>query len=749
MNKKNKILSILLSTMLVGTMLTGSMTVTANDDVTVKLNGAVIDFDVPAQIVNGRTMVPLRKIFEEIGASVKWDGDTKTVSARKSSKTVTMVIDSADMQISKGDTDEDGSLIYETVTLEVPSQILDGRTLVPARAVSEAFGLSVDWDEETKTVVIADDDVDDDTWKENTGTINLSDLTCTDDGVEITDNQIKITKGGDFTVTGTLDDGNITVNTEEKVKIRLSGASVTSSTNPCIYVENADKAYITVTDGTENSLTALSDSDAVYSKDNLEIKGDGILNIKSSGGHAIKASDNLTVENGVLNLTAEGDGIHVNDTFKMTGGEVNILAVGDGIDSESIVIIEDGELDITTNGTPVEATAAQTETMQNNFSRTFENKADVEFEKSSKGINAEWMMTISGGDININSASHAIHCGDEIDITGGKIYINSNYDKGISAHGNLTIDGADTVIDIIKSTEGLESKNVLTINNGTIDVVSSDDGINATGGKSGEMMGGGGNRTQNQKPQDEAAFDNAALNNQETFAKPQRNQSENGDDIAMQREKRGERTDMQMNGERPPLTENGEMPAPDFAVGENRPQGGSGMMGGNQKECLIINGGIITVIAGDDCLDSNGNLTINGGIVKATKVNGTFIGNESVIDPDGRAEISKDATVIAAVSGYGSQGNVSIPQNMISLYSETNRSVGDKISLTDENENALIEYIPNGEFNAVIIISSDIKTDENYTLTVGGESYDITVSEQNTVIGTPSNQNGFGGGRLR
>ena len=118
-------------------------------------------------------------------------------------------------------------------------------------------------------------------------------------------------------------------------------------------------------------------------------------------------------------------------------------------------------------------------------------EADVEFEKSTKGINAEWMMVISGGEININSASHAIHCQDEIEINGGEFTLSSKYDKGISAHGNLTINGEDTLINVTGSTEGIESKNVMTINDGIIKVVSTDDALNATGGNSGMMMPGG------------------------------------------------------------------------------------------------------------------------------------------------------------------------------------------------------------------------------------------------------------------
>lgn len=449
-----KILSVTLCLSLAASLLIGATSVSA-DEISVELDGNPIEFDVKPEIIDGRTMVPLRKIFEEIGASVKWDNDTQTVSARKNKKTITLSIDSADLQIDKGDTDEEGNPIYETVTLEVPAQIVSGRTLVPARAISESFGLNVDWDEDNQKVIISSNDEEDESWKENIGSINLDTLTCDGEGIEITDNQIKITQGGDFTVIGTLSDGNITISTKEKVKIRLSGAKITSSNNPCIFVEDADKAYITLSDGTENYLIAEnSDDGAIYSKENLEIKGDGSLNIESSAGHGIKASDNLNIENGVISINATSDGIHINDTFKMTGGTVNITSINDGIDCESIVNISAGTINIETNGTPIENTQTRTETAEETPRRGMweMDEADVEFEKSTKGINAEWMMVISGGEINVNSASHAIHCQDEIEITGGKFSLSSKYDKGISAHGNLTISGADTVIDVTKST---------------------------------------------------------------------------------------------------------------------------------------------------------------------------------------------------------------------------------------------------------------------------------------------------------
>ena len=157
-----KILTVILSLCIFLTMLSG-LTVFAKKEVTVELDGTKIDFDVKPQIIDGRTMVPLRKIFEEIGAYVKWDNDTRTVSARKNSKTITLAIDSADLQIDKGKTDDAGNPITETVTLDVPAQIVSDRTLVPARAISESFGLSVNWDEDNQKVIITDDETEDDT----------------------------------------------------------------------------------------------------------------------------------------------------------------------------------------------------------------------------------------------------------------------------------------------------------------------------------------------------------------------------------------------------------------------------------------------------------------------------------------------------------------------------------------------------------------------------------------------------------
>ena len=781
----------------------------AQKEIAVELDGKTIEFDVNPEIIDGRTMVPLRKIFEEIGALVKWDGETQTISARKNKKTITLVVGSSELKIDKGKTDDDGNPIVETVALEVEPQIVSGRTLVPARAISESFGLDVEWDESANKVVITSEK-DDEAWKENIGSVNLTDMTFEGKGIEINGNRIVISEGGDFSLTGTLEDGNITISAKERVKLRLDGVKITSSENPCIFVKETDKAFITVSEGTENFLVAQNSEDgAIYSKENLEIKGKGRLDIVSSAGHGIKASDNLNIENSVITIDATTDGIHINDTFKMSGGTVNINAVCDGIDAESIVNISGGEINIKTNGTPIQPEETTEAATEEPFRRgMWADEPDVEFEKSTKGINAEWMMAISGGKITVDAASHAIHCKDEIQIDGGEFVISSEYDKGISAHGNLTINGADTVIDIKKSTEGIESKNVMTINDGVIRIVSSDDGLNSTGGNSGAMMmpGGnfGGNRENGEamgnprgngegqpegrngevppsgrrsrmgrapfEPNGDAQAPAEGAEGENRRGMPRFAIDENGEVTFSFENGEGGFVPPETNGENgengrwrfpfgrsedglvPPETngENGEFKLP-FGNGEPpadmggaMPGGFMGGMGANRKDCLIINGGDVEIYAEDDGIDANGNLIIKGGTVKATKSSGSFTGNFGVLDADGQTKISAKANLIL-VAGSGSERGLSLAGNRILVYCEKTHEANETIKISDADGNTIYEYTPLGSYKAVLISSNDLITGKKYVVEAGDERFEAELAEESTVLGTQTGGMGFGG----
>ena len=118
---------------------------TGGSDVTVTINGNAVGFDQPPVIVDGRTLVPLRAIFEALGATVDWNGDTQTVTSTRNNTTVLLTIGINTM--AKND---------KNITLDVPAQLINDRTLVPVRAIAESFDCTVDWNGDTQTVIISD-----------------------------------------------------------------------------------------------------------------------------------------------------------------------------------------------------------------------------------------------------------------------------------------------------------------------------------------------------------------------------------------------------------------------------------------------------------------------------------------------------------------------------------------------------------------------------------------------------------------
>lgn len=118
--------------------------------VTVTLNGEKVDcasYGQDATIVEGRTMVPLRAIFEALGADVVWDKNTRTVLSARNGTLVELGIGS-NILVKNG----------QDIEIDVPAQIMNGRTMVPARAIAESFGVAVEWDKGTRTVLLTSAD---------------------------------------------------------------------------------------------------------------------------------------------------------------------------------------------------------------------------------------------------------------------------------------------------------------------------------------------------------------------------------------------------------------------------------------------------------------------------------------------------------------------------------------------------------------------------------------------------------------
>ena len=118
------------------------------DAVTVLINGVELETDVPAQIIGDRTMVPMRAIFETLGANVSWIEENQAIIATKGATLIAMKIGVNTLATSTIGGEN------KNVELDVPPQIVGERTLVPARAISEALGCKVGWDGDTRTVTI-------------------------------------------------------------------------------------------------------------------------------------------------------------------------------------------------------------------------------------------------------------------------------------------------------------------------------------------------------------------------------------------------------------------------------------------------------------------------------------------------------------------------------------------------------------------------------------------------------------------
>ena len=129
-----------------------TLSVNAADEIKVMVDERTVEFDQPPVLMNDRTLVPVRAIFEKLGAKVDWNSETRTVTATKDDITISLQIDNEEMNVNS-----DGQ--SKKITLDQPPVIINNRTLVPVRAISEAFGAGVEWWPNTKTVAIDSDGV--------------------------------------------------------------------------------------------------------------------------------------------------------------------------------------------------------------------------------------------------------------------------------------------------------------------------------------------------------------------------------------------------------------------------------------------------------------------------------------------------------------------------------------------------------------------------------------------------------------
>lgn len=344
-------------------------------------------------------------------------------------------------------------------------------------------------------------------------------------GVEVAGTTVAIVSAGTYEISGTVADGRIVVDTEDDSSVVLvfNGVVISCSTSSPVYVRNAEKVIITLVDGTENYVAdgtayILEDggsdgpSAAVFSADDLTINGGGSLTVVANCNHGIQSKDDLRITGGTLTVDAINDGLRGRDSITIRDAEIAIRAGGDGLQSDNedgaevgTITVESGSISIIAVLDGMQAatnlaihggnisivagggSANSSKTgggMWSNWN-TQMSAADANA-ISAKGLKAGVSLSITGGTIDIDSADDAVHSNDTLVIRGGTIDVASG-DDGIHADTSLAIDGGE--ITITKSYEGVESADI-TINDGVIHVVASDDGINAAGGNDGSAMGG-------------------------------------------------------------------------------------------------------------------------------------------------------------------------------------------------------------------------------------------------------------------
>ncbi len=170
------------------------------------------------------------------------------------------------------------------------------------------------------------------------------------------DGGVVIAGGGWYVLSGTLTDGSITVDAYDssKVWLRLEGVEVSCSDDACLIIDQADKVFLTLAEGTENRFTSGADysaaaledgtGGAIFAHDDLTINGSGSLTVTANYKHGIDANDSLVVTGGTITVTAPQDGIHVNDSFRFRGADLTVRAGDDAIHSDGELYVESGTI---------------------------------------------------------------------------------------------------------------------------------------------------------------------------------------------------------------------------------------------------------------------------------------------------------------------------------------------------------------------------------------------------------------------
>lgn len=472
-------------------------------------------------------------------------------------------------------------------------------------------------------------------------------------------NSLKITNGGVYKLTGTINNGWIYVDTKENVKLILDNVNITNETGPAIMIENANIIYVELA---QNSINYLKDGDSyeveeetngtLFSKDDLVLLGEGKLIIDANYADGIVGKDNLKIQNGTYEIISKDEGIRGKDSLIIENGTFNINSGGDAIkstndtdDSLGYIIINNGIFDIIATNDAIQAEtdllikngtfkletgngSSNSSTTNNSWGMWGYGNNNVIETESAKGLKATKNIIIENGEFNIDSSDDSIHSNEYVGISSGTFIIKSG-DDGIHADNELIIDGGSITIE--KSYEGIEAESI-TINNGEIKIIASDDGINAAGGNDGSSMNG--------RP---------GMNNFE----------------------------------------------------------------GSGNSDIKINDGNIYIDASGDGIDANGSIYLTGGTVI---VNGPTNSGNGALDYDREFKVTGGTLIASGSSGMAQSASSSSTQNVVMINFSNAISKGEIISIIDEDNNEIITYEASKNYQNIVISTPNIKTNFTYKI---------------------------------
>ncbi len=186
-----------------------------------------------------------------------------------------------------------------------------------------------------------------------------SGASITGEGATADGSTVTISADGTYVVAGTLADGQIVVNLpgdDDKAQIVLDSVTIHNEDGPAIQIDQADKVFLTLADGSTNALSdgasyALAEGEdepyaALYSKNDLTINGSGALEVTGNYRHAIASKDDAVITGGTITITSVEDAVRGNDTIKIGGGDITVNAGDDAFHSEYLFYIADGTVDV-------------------------------------------------------------------------------------------------------------------------------------------------------------------------------------------------------------------------------------------------------------------------------------------------------------------------------------------------------------------------------------------------------------------